>query len=63
MVPNVGFELTTYCLQDSCSTTELIRQKEEFEFSSNNKENSSIFLEETNKKVILTFASMTFQLY
>jgi len=29
MVPNVGFELTTYCLQDSCSTTELIRQKKE----------------------------------
>ena len=27
MVPNVGFELTTYCLQDSCSTTELIRHK------------------------------------
>ena len=26
MVPDVGFELTTYCLQDSCSTTELIRQ-------------------------------------
>jgi hypothetical protein len=26
MVPNVGFELTTYCLQDSCSTTELIRR-------------------------------------
>ena len=25
VVPNVGFELTTYCLQDSCSTTELIR--------------------------------------
>jgi hypothetical protein len=24
-VPDVGFELTTYCLQDSCSTAELIR--------------------------------------
>ena len=25
MVPNVGFELTTYRLQGGCSTTELIR--------------------------------------
>ncbi len=29
MVPDVGFELTTYCLQDSCSTTELIRLKKQ----------------------------------
>jgi hypothetical protein len=28
VVPDVGFELTTYCLQDSCSTTELIRHAE-----------------------------------
>ena len=27
MVPNVRFELTTYRLQDGCSTPELIRQK------------------------------------
>ncbi len=33
VVPDVGIELTTYCLQDSCSTTELIRRKfNDFDF-------------------------------